>query len=323
MNIDNFVVRPKRKLVEKYSQQESWRRLNEDALTELAGEVAGLPSELDLEAEEAKLFDLLILKLQLAMLRVDPTFARLRDQVISIASLLEEQAAIPMVQQQLVLIEEIQTDDWWQDVTFHMLETVRRRLRLLVRLIEKSKRASIYTDFEDEMGVEAEVNLLGFAVLDTFEQFRTKARAFLREHEDHVAIHRLRTNKALTESDLNELERMLTLNGVGDPETIQKAKEESQGLGLFVRSLVGLDRGAAKEAFAQFLAGTTLGANQIEFVDMIINHLTEHGVMSAALLYESPFTDVTPHGPDGLFTSAQVDDLVSILDRVRETALAS
>jgi type I restriction enzyme, R subunit len=323
MNIDNFVVRPKRRLVEKYSQQESWRRLNEDALTELAGEVAGLPSELDPEAEEAKRFDLLILKLQLAMLRIDPTFARLRDQVISIASLLEEQAAIPMVQQQLVLIEEIQTDDWWQDVTFHMLETVRRRLRLLVRLIEKSRRASIYTDFEDEMGVEAEVNLLGFAVLDTFEQFRTKARAFLREHEDHVAIHRLRTNKALTASDLNELERMLTLNGVGDPETIQKAKEESQGLGLFVRSLVGLDRGAAKEAFAQFLAGTTLSANEIEFVDMIINHLTEHGVMSAALLYESPFTDITPHGPDGLFTSAQVDDLLSILDQVRSTALAS
>jgi type I restriction enzyme, R subunit len=323
MNIDNFVVRPKRQLVEKYSQQESWRRLNEDALSELAGEVAGLPSELDPEAEEAKRFDLLILKLQLAVLRIDPAFARLRDQVKSIASLLEEQAAIPMVQQQLVLIEEIQTDDWWQDVTFHMLETVRRRLRLLVRLIEKNKRASIYTDFEDEMGSEAEVNLLGFTVLDTFEQFRTKARAFLREHEDHVAIHRLRTNKALTESDLDELERMLTLNGVGDPETIQKAKEESQGLGLFVRSLVGLDRGAAKEAFAQFLAGTTLGANQIEFVDMIINHLTEHGVMSAALLYESPFTDVTPHGPDGLFTSAQVDDLVSILDQVRATALAS
>jgi len=138
-----------------------------------------------------------------------------------------------------------------------------------------------------------------------------------------VAVHRLRMNKPLTTSDLDELEQMLTLNGVGDPETIQKAREESQGLGLFVRSLVGLDRGAAKEAFAQFLAGATLGANQIELVDMIINHLTEHGVMGAALLYTSPFTDITPRGPDGIFTSAQVDDLVAILEQVRATALAS
>jgi type I restriction enzyme, R subunit len=94
-------------------------------------------------------------------------------------------------------------------------------------------------------------------------------------------------------------------------------------LGLFVRSLVGLDRGAAKEAFAEFLAGKTLGANQIQFVDMVINHLTEHGVMSAALLYESPFTDLSPHGPDGLFTSDEVDALVAVLDHVRAAAVAA
>jgi type I restriction enzyme R subunit len=90
-----------------------------------------------------------------------------------------------------------------------------------------------------------------------------------------------------------------------------------------VRSLVGLDRGAAKEAFAEFLDGKVLIANQIEFVDLIINHLTEHGVMSAALLYESPFTDIAPHGPDDLFSSDEVDGLVAVLDRVRAFALAA
>jgi type I site-specific restriction endonuclease len=59
---------------------------------------------------------------------------------------------------------------------------------------------------------------------------------------------------------------------------------ESHGLGLFVRSLVGLDRSAAKDALAGFLAGKALAANQIEFVNLIVNHLTEHGVMEATLL---------------------------------------
>ena len=70
-----------------------------------------------------------------------------------------------------------------------------------------------------------------------------------------------------------------------------------------------------------FVAGLT--ANQIEFVDLIVNHLTEHGVMEAAVLYESPFTDLTPRGPEELFSAGQVDELVRVLDAVRGMAIAA
>ena len=50
-------------------------------------------------------------------------------------------------------------------------------------------------------------------------------------------------------------------------------------LGLFVRSLVGLDREAATAAFEDFLAGRALGGNQLHFVNLVIGGLTErsHG----------------------------------------------
>jgi type I restriction enzyme R subunit len=284
MNLDNFVVRPRRRVVEKYSKRESWTALTPEALNELTHEIAGLPSELDPEAEEAKRFDLLILNLQLAQLRSEPAFTRLRDQVKAIAGLLEEKSAIPMIRQQMALIQEVQSDEWWQDVTVPMLEVLRRRLRDLVRLIEKQQRKPIYTDFEDEMGPETSVALAGLSEGADFSRFRAKAQTYLRAHQDHIAIQKLRTNKPLTPADLSELERMLAESGVGAAEDIERAKAESHGLGLFVRSMVGMDREAAKQALAGFLAGEALGANQIEFVNLIVNHLTEHGVMEAARL---------------------------------------
>jgi type I restriction enzyme R subunit len=204
-----------------------------------------------------------------------------------------------------------------------MLERARRHLRDLVPFIEKARRRVLYVDFEDLMGAEVEIGLPGLVAGIDFEKFRAKARAFLREHQDHAAIHKLRTNRPLTPTDLAELERMLLESGVGDKGALERAKAEPDGLGVFVRTLVGLDRAAAKEAFGDFLAGRTLSANQIAFVNLIVDHLTEHGVMKAELLYESPFTDIAPFGPDGIFAGAEVDQIIAALQQVRATAIAA
>jgi type I restriction enzyme R subunit len=323
MNLDNFIVRPHRRLVEKYARPEPWAALAADALAELSQEVAGLPSELDPENEEAKRFDMLALSLQVTLIRVQPGFERLRERVKELAALVEEKDAIPMVREQMPLIQDVQTDEWWQDVTVPMLEAMRRRLRGLVQFIDKRQRRPIYTDFEDLIGAETDVTLPGFAVGTDQAKFRAKAQAFLRRHLDHVAVAKLRANRPLTSSDLSELERLLGESGAGGPEDVRRAVADSHGLGLLVRSLVGMDRAAAKEALARFTNGRTLTANQLEFVNLIVDHLTEHGIIEPSRLYESPFTDLTPRGPDGLFAPPELDQLIRLLDAVRTTAVAA
>jgi len=84
--------------------------------------------------------------------------------------------------------------------------------------------------------------------------------------------------------------------------------------------MVGLDREAAKRAFDGFLAGKAFNSTQIHFIDLIIDYLTQAGWMSAGRLYESPFTEYSPRGVEGVFDSTQVTQILSIIDSIRETA---
>ncbi len=319
MNVNNFIVRPKRRLVEKYADAAAWEALGLDERNELVGDVAGLPSELVDEDLEAKQFDLLMLRLQLGLLRHERSFTRWSEDVRQIAGALEEKASIPMVRAELELIIEVQTDEFWQDITASMLEDVRKRLRSLVKFIEKTKRQNIYTDFADLIGEEREIDLPGFALGHDVERFREKTQQFLKAHENDPVIHKLRWNEPLSKSDLDALEKILADAGMGTPDDLSKVRSGG-GLGLFVREMIGLDREAAKRAFDGFLAGKTLTANQIQFVNLVIDNLTQSGWMSAAQLYESPFTDFSPKGVEGVFASEEVLQMVGVLDDIRNRA---
>jgi type I restriction enzyme, R subunit len=321
MNVNNFIVRPRRKLVEKYADAKSWETLNEYGKGELIDEVAGLPSELIDDDQEAKQFDLLILRLQLGLLRHERSFTRWSQDVREIAGALEEKASIPMVRAELELIIEVQTDEFWQDITAPILENTRKRLRTLVKFVDKAKRLNVYTDFMDLMGEEAVIALPGFEAAHNLERFREKTQHFLKAHEHEPVIHKLRWNEPLTGADLDALEKILIAEGAGTPEELKKIRSDG-GIGLFVRSMVGLDREAAKRAFDGFLAGKTLTANQIQFVNLVIDYLTQAGWMNAGQLYESPFTDFSPKGVEGVFTPEHVIQLVGVLDGIRMSASA-
>ncbi|SDM10664.1 type I restriction enzyme, R subunit [Geodermatophilus siccatus] len=322
MNVDNFLVRPARQWVETYSDWKAWHQLTPEKAGDIAHHLAGLPSTRRDDDEDAKRFDLILLRLQLARLDGDAVlFERLRKQVQDITAALLGQTAIPSVKAQEQLLEGLSGDEWWVDVTLPMLELARRRVRGLVRFVEKSRRAVVYSNFADEVGESSIVELPGVTPGTDWERFRAKARAYLRDHEDHLALQRLRRNLQLTPEDLAVLEAMLVESGAGNEADIARAREEAHGLGLFIRSLIGLDREAATAAFDRYLSDGTYSANQIRFVQLIVEHLTANGVMEVERLYESPFTDSAPHGPDSIFTEEEVDGIVTVLHQVRDRAL--
>jgi type I restriction enzyme R subunit len=259
-------------------------------------------------------------ELQLSLLGRSTKFEPCRKRVTEIVTALSTKTDIPTIARHGELIEEILTEDWWTGLTVPIVERARLRLRDLVHLIDQASRPILYTDFEDELGVATGVILSPTA---DFAAFKKKARAFFAGHENHLALRKLRLGKPLTELDISELERMLLDAGIATDADIAAARSveaaQVMGFGVFLRSLVGLDRGAAQEHFAAFIPEGAR-ADQIEFIAMVIEYLAKSGVIDPGMLYTSPFTDASPDGPDGLFDAAVVEDLFGKLRGINESA---
>jgi type I restriction enzyme R subunit len=323
MNIDNFIVRPQRQYVERFQKRENWDHLSGEAMGDLVYRVAGLPSEQEKEDITAKLFDNTCLKLQLGLLDPSPAFIKLQKQVREMASDLEEKSSIPMVKAQMQLIREVQTDEYWEGITLPLLEILRKKLRNLIQFIEKKKRKIVYTILQDELWEDEvhEVPIDGIGVGIDMVRYKKKVEAFVRSHDDHIVIRKLRYNKPLTSLDLQELERFLFESSeVESRKHFEVAFGKQDSLSLFIRSLVGLDRGAAKDAFSTYLDTTRFNATQIRFIEMIIDHLTRKGTMDAGMLYEEPFTDIHYAGVDGVFEDATVGEIIGVIRTINANA---
>lgn len=323
MSIDNFIVRPKRKAVEQFQDQAAWTNLSAEDQQILIDVIAGLPTAVSDSDIMAKQFDMLVLNGQLALLKQDSAIVRCREKVVAIAARLETLANIPMVAAQMPLILEVQTDEYWQDIDPWTMEQMRRKLRDLIKLIEGEERKIVYTNFTDEIGLGTVIDLPDVSVGTDKARFQMKMRHFLKTHADHITIQKLRRNEQLTGQDLAELERILRTEADASDDDLIAIKANDGGLGLFIRSLVGLERDAAKNAFASFMSSRTLNSNQIEFIDLIINQLTEQGAMDPRRLYESPFTDFDDQGINGVFPAeGDVLQIVRVLKDVQERAAA-
>jgi len=322
MNPENFIVRMHTEAVERFRTPEVWERLSEDDRETLSREIAGLPSGIATDDVESRMFDLTVLRMQLALAGGDAAaWNAHRKRVMEMAGMLEEKTAIPAVKEQIEYLAAMQEDAFWEGANLAMLEELRRRIRGLVPFIDKKQRKVVYTDFQDEV-LEVKPGTIVKVPAMTGAQYAKKVEDYLRNHRDDLVIHKLRVNEPLTETDLRTLETTLREIGEEDGEVLLSGlleRSQSPTLLHFVRSLVGLDRAAARDAFSRFLSDRSLTPRQIRFIEMVIDQLTSRGVMEASALYEPPFSNLHSDGPEALFAGKEnvIDAVFATLETLK------
>jgi type I restriction enzyme R subunit len=322
MNTENFVVRPHLRAVEKWCERENWNDISDAERDEIYEHLVKLPTEFPTDGAEARQFDDLMLRLQLALLNVENSFARLQIEVRELAANLLEKTTIPFVTQKEAFLIEISGDSWWQDVTLSMLEEARIQMRELVQFADKAKRPLVISDFEDS---EVETTDLDGDSLEenNLEVHKRRVRAFVEEHKrNHPTIIKLRENQPLSIEDLNELDRLLfEASGFSSREEFEDYFGPQPELGKFVRSLVGINREAAKRAFAPFLQSGSFTGAQMDFLNNIIDYVAQNGTIKSAQLYRAPFTN-HPDGIEGIFPR-HYDQILSVVRSIERNAIAA
>lgn len=189
-----------------------------------------------------------------------------------------------------------------------------------MKYIEKEVKENVYTPFKDDIdltGVE-EVSLIEWST--KLQSYKDRVESYIRKNKHHVTIQKLRTNTPITQDELQALENMLFDDDlVGSKYQCQKEYGE-QPLGVFIRSIVGIDIQAANESFSDFIQSGTLRADQMTFIKNIISFLEKNGTIDKAMLFEPPFTDMHQDGIIGIFVDADAHKVISIVDGVNANA---
>ena len=320
LNTDSFIVRQHWKTVEKYKDPNAWNALSDLDVKELFDHIAPLMSETD-QDEMAKRFDVLMLDIQLAILNGEQKQAGLIQKVAKTAAKLSKKASIPSVAQKMDYIKDAQDKTFWEAGDIPAIEKLRIELRDLIKFLDFEESVTYYTSFTDEFEPNiVEHNLVyGFNDLDAYKR---NVEQYLKQHSNHLTIHKLRNNIQITKGELDALEQMLFDQGeIGTKEEFKKVFGE-QPLGKFIRSIVGLETNAAKEAFGKILIGQTLNSQQIRFMDMIINFFNVKGIIEPAMLFEPPFTDINTSGIMGVFDTEISSKIIELIEEINHTAVA-
>lgn len=285
LNRENFAVRQHLKYVDTYSIASNYNSITFEDTLMVRQELAPLIQP-DGDEASAVRFDALIYAMELAFLS-GKGYGRHRSDLFKKVEGITSVANIPEIQMQSELINKILHTNYVENAGIDELEHIRISLRGLMKYLPKEI-VKYDTNFTDEI-LSTEWNESELEN-DELKNYKAKAEFYVRQHQDNIVIAKLKTNKPLTETDVESLEHILW-NEIGSKNDYEK-EYGHKPLGEFVREIVGLDMNAAKEAFSEFLNDTNLDSRQIYFVNQIVEYIIHNGMMKdLSVLQESPFTD--------------------------------
>lgn len=151
-----------------------------------------------------------------------------------------------------------------------------------------------------------------------FEDYREKVNEYIAAHRNEPAINKLLYNEPISADDYKELERIFT-EELGTVEDYEMNYQDTP-FGLLIRKIAKMDRDAAYAAFAAFIAKERPNAEQIHFIEQVVDYVVENGYVNNVLdLMKAPFD--RPYKFSVIFTREEQLEFVKIINQIKDNAV--
>ncbi|MGF6905791.1 DEAD/DEAH box helicase family protein [Fusobacterium sp. PH5-44] len=314
LNRNNFIVRQYLKYVEKYSDVNSYSNLTEATLKDIKDNVAHLVDKYD-DSISALRFDTLIFSMEFSSL-AGVKNNKIKNMIYGKLNGLLNVQNIPIIDSNKDYIRRILSNDSLSRAGIEDLEKLREKLRDLMDYIPETEKVYYNTSFEDEI-ISMEVHEPDFTNNNYLDDYQARAESYIKEHNNEDVIKKLHTNMPLSKSDIKKLEKIMW-EEIGTKKDYQN-EIGAESLGVFVRKITGLDMNAAKKAFSKYLDESSLNANQIHFVNKIVEYVVEKGILEdKKILQMSPFSDRGSFAD--LFDTSTFMGIIGVIDNINNNA---
>lgn len=285
IDLNSFRAKSHLKAINEFIEEYRYNYLDYQDVMTIKEEIAPLIESID-EKYYTLHFDYIMYMIELAYLN-SLKATRYVNTVIKLAKNLANIPNIVEIQKNQALINDIINTDYLKNGDIGVLEHIRTELRSLMKYITKEQRNIKHTNFEDEILEIKENEGLQFTN-ETFNDYKKKFESYLKEHQDDNVLKKIKNNEILNEQDIKELDKIVN-DTLGSNDMYAKSYEGKPLIAL-IRSVNGLDMNVAKTLFSEFLDEKKYNANQIYFINQIIEYIVENGFMEdMSVLKSAPF----------------------------------
>lgn len=321
----SVVIKDAAAALAKLEEENFWIKLTPQKLEFLRTEIKPLfrtVSEADFKAMR---FERDVLEYSLAMLNEDKEQASaLKDGIVEQIS--ELPLSVSFVEQQEDLIRAAQASHYWATADEDAYDELVSRLAPLMKFREQDAGPGpVHLDLADVLHSKEMVEFGPQHEAVSTSRYREMVEALIAELTAHnPVLQKIKNGEAVSAEEASQLAELLHEEHPHITEELlrQVYKNRKARFIQFIRHILGIEvlqsfPDEVSAAFDQFIrAHTTLSSRQMEFLNLLKNFIIEREKVEKKDLINAPFTIIHPQGIRGVFSPAEINDILQLTERL-------